>query len=97
MLGSVAPEMLFETFCKNISEVPTADVGLSVFTSDIRSVDLSTDRGFTLPEIAGDDAMKEDTLPASRIIRAYQQTIHAIPDALFPLLCPVRESAWLDG
>ncbi len=29
--------------------------------------------------------------------RAYQQTIEAPPDVVFPLLCPVREAEWLDG
>jgi hypothetical protein len=32
-----------------------------------------------------------------RVTRSYTQTIHAGPDAVFPLLCPVREMEWLDG
>jgi len=32
-----------------------------------------------------------------RITRKYRQTIHAAPDRIFPLLCPVREAEWLDG
>jgi hypothetical protein len=31
-----------------------------------------------------------------RVTRAYRQTINAIPDEVFPLLCPVREAEWLD-
>ena len=34
---------------------------------------------------------------AGRITRTYRQTIAASPDAVFPLLCPVREAEWLDG
>jgi hypothetical protein len=29
--------------------------------------------------------------------RTFTQTISAPPDRVFPLLCPVRESEWLDG
>jgi len=29
--------------------------------------------------------------------RRYAQNIHAPPQAVFPLLCPVREGEWLDG
>jgi hypothetical protein len=32
-----------------------------------------------------------------RITRTHGQTIHASPDVVFPLLCPVREAEWLDG
>lgn len=32
-----------------------------------------------------------------RLTREYRQTIHATPEKVFPLLCPVRESDWLDG
>jgi hypothetical protein len=32
-----------------------------------------------------------------RLTRTYRQTIDATPDAVFPLLCPVREAEWLDG
>lgn len=34
---------------------------------------------------------------AKRITRSYVQTIHADPETVFPLLCPVREADWLDG
>ena len=34
---------------------------------------------------------------ANHITRSYEQTIHADPDRVFDLLCPVREAAWLDG
>jgi hypothetical protein len=34
---------------------------------------------------------------AKRITRTYRQIIHASPDDVFPLLCPVREAEWLDG
>ncbi len=31
-----------------------------------------------------------------RVTRRYRQTIDAPPDAVFPLLCPVREAEWLE-
>jgi len=34
---------------------------------------------------------------AKRILRTYTQTINSTPEAIFPLLCPVREAEWLDG
>jgi len=34
---------------------------------------------------------------AKRITRTYRQTIQAVPEIIFPLLCPVREAEWLDG
>ena len=34
---------------------------------------------------------------ARRATRTYCQTIHAIPERVFQLLCPVREAEWLDG
>lgn len=34
---------------------------------------------------------------AHRVTRSYQQTINAPPEEVFPLLCPVRETEWLDG
>jgi hypothetical protein len=34
---------------------------------------------------------------AKRIVRTYTQTINGTPEAIFPLLCPVREAEWLDG
>jgi hypothetical protein len=30
-----------------------------------------------------------------RVVRSYTQTIHAGPETVFPLLCPVREMEWL--
>ena len=41
--------------------------------------------------------MNSTELTAKRITRTYCQTIHASPDIVFPLLCPVREAEWLDG
>ena len=32
-----------------------------------------------------------------RVVRSYTQTIHAVPETVFPLLCPVREMEWLAG
>jgi hypothetical protein len=32
-----------------------------------------------------------------RTTRTYVQRIHASPERVFPLLCPVREAEWLDG
>jgi hypothetical protein len=29
-------------------------------------------------------------------VKAYRQSIDAVPDEVFPLLCPVREVEWLD-
>ncbi len=34
---------------------------------------------------------------AKHITRSFEQTIHADPTRVFDLLCPVRESEWLDG
>ncbi len=34
---------------------------------------------------------------SQRITREYRQTINATPETVFPLLCPVRETEWLDG
>ena len=34
---------------------------------------------------------------ARRAVKKYCQTIQASPDEIFPLLCPVRETEWLDG
>lgn len=36
-------------------------------------------------------------IDSGRIVRSYTQRIEAEPDRVFPLLCPVRESDWLDG
>lgn len=32
-----------------------------------------------------------------RVTHRYVQTLHAPPDAVFPLLCPVREVEWVHG
>ena len=32
-----------------------------------------------------------------RVSRTYTQTLVAAPDQVFPLLCPVREAAWIHG
>ena len=34
---------------------------------------------------------------AKQVTRSYIQQIDYPPDAVFPLLCPVREAEWLDG
>ena len=34
---------------------------------------------------------------AAATTRTYTQRIHASPERVFPLLCPVREAEWLDG
>jgi hypothetical protein len=34
---------------------------------------------------------------SKRMTRSYSQTIEGPPEAVFPLLCPVREFEWLDG
>ena len=36
------------------------------------------------------------SVPSLRVRRSYRQIIHADPDTVFPLLCPVREGEWLD-
>ena len=41
--------------------------------------------------------MDSSSFTARRTTRAYRQTINAIPEKVFPLLCPVREAEWLDG
>ncbi len=41
--------------------------------------------------------MDAASFKAKRTSRTYRQTINAIPDEVFPLLCPVREAEWLDG
>jgi hypothetical protein len=33
----------------------------------------------------------------SRLVRHHRQTLHAAPERVFPLLCPVREQQWLPG
>ena len=32
-----------------------------------------------------------------RATRSYTQRLVAAPEAVFPLLCPVREADWIDG
>ncbi len=41
--------------------------------------------------------MGESDFKARHVTKEYCQTIHASPDEVFPLLCPVREAEWLDG
>jgi hypothetical protein len=41
--------------------------------------------------------MSNSAFQPRRVVRTYRQTIEARPDAVFPLLCPVREAEWLDG
>jgi len=41
--------------------------------------------------------MDNSGFTARRTTRTYCQTIHATPENVFPLLCPVREAEWLDG
>lgn len=41
--------------------------------------------------------MEQSRFTARRITRTYHQTINAVPETVFPLLCPVREAEWLDG
>jgi hypothetical protein len=36
-----------------------------------------------------------DGFIGKRVVRSYTQTIHAVPETVFPLLCPVREMEWL--
>jgi hypothetical protein len=36
-------------------------------------------------------------VPPKRVSRSYTQTLVAPPDAVFPLLCPVREAEWIPG
>lgn len=41
--------------------------------------------------------MTSTDFTAKRITRTYGQTINASPEQVFPLICPVRETEWLDG
>lgn len=43
------------------------------------------------------DKLDDTEFKARRVSRSYSQTIHASPEIVFPLLCPVREAEWLDG
>lgn len=38
-----------------------------------------------------------DPISAARATRTFVQRIKASPERVFPLLCPVRETEWLDG
>lgn len=39
----------------------------------------------------------ESAFDARRLVRSYRQAIDATPAVVFPLLCPVRETEWLEG
>ena len=41
--------------------------------------------------------MDRPDFKARKATKEYCQTIYALPDKVFPLLCPVREAEWLDG
>ena len=41
--------------------------------------------------------MDESAFKARHVTKDFRQTICALPDKVFPLLCPVREAEWLDG
>ncbi|MGD8846749.1 MAG: hypothetical protein PVJ84_22685 [Desulfobacteraceae bacterium] len=41
--------------------------------------------------------MNQAGCQAKRVTKQYRQTIRALPEKVFPLLCPVREMEWLDG
>lgn len=41
--------------------------------------------------------MNKAGFKAKRATKKYLQTIHALPEKVFSLLCPVREAEWLDG
>jgi hypothetical protein len=41
--------------------------------------------------------MQPAVFDAKRVTRSYRQAINAAPEVVFPLLCPVRESEWLEG
>ncbi len=41
--------------------------------------------------------MNPSHFKAKRVTRSYCQTIHATPEVIFSLLCPVKEKEWLDG
>jgi hypothetical protein len=36
-------------------------------------------------------------VPPNRVTRSYRQTLAGTADAVFPLLCPVREADWIEG
>ena len=31
-----------------------------------------------------------------RVVKSYTMTINALPETVFPLLCPVREYEWIE-
>ena len=41
--------------------------------------------------------MNRTDFQAKRATKEYRQTINALPEKVFPLLCPVREAEWLNG
>jgi hypothetical protein len=41
--------------------------------------------------------MNEKNFITLRKVFTYRQTINALPETIFPLLCPERETEWLDG
>jgi hypothetical protein len=41
--------------------------------------------------------MQTTTFESRRVVRSFRQVIDGAADAVFPLLCPVREVDWLDG
>jgi hypothetical protein len=41
--------------------------------------------------------MNSKSFVSARKTLSYTQVINALPEAIFPLLCPVREAEWLDG
>ena len=41
--------------------------------------------------------MRSSSSAAPRLVRSFVQEIHALPERVFPLLCPEREKEWLPG
>ena len=41
--------------------------------------------------------LKNITKKPHRVCHSYTQSIHATPDVVFPLLCPIRELEWTPG
>jgi hypothetical protein len=52
----------------------------------------STVVGMHTPDLA-----PSDRIARAPLVRTYVQRIEAAPEAVFPLLCPVREGEWLEG
>jgi hypothetical protein len=44
-----------------------------------------------------DQAAPASRFKGQRTVNSHTQTIHASPDRIFPLICPVREAEWADG